>query len=270
MFFYGTAWKEAETQRLTELAIGQGFLAIDTANQRRHYDEAAVGKALAAVIGRGVVVRDDIFLQTKFTFRSGQDHRMPYDPEAPVANQVAQSFASSKQHLGVATVDSLLLHGPSSSRGWQAADEQAWLAMERLHDSGQVRFLGVSNVDVSQLASLVRTARVPPTFVQNRCYASLGWDQAVREFCRSSQIAYQGFSLLTANQREISDPRIAAIASRHGRTIPQVIFRFAMQLGIIPLTGTTQAAHMRDDLQVFDIELTENEITQCERIAATR
>src|SRR5471030_2200610 len=98
-FLYGTAWKEDDTQRLTELALEQGFRGIDTANQRRHYHEAAVGQAIAAAIGTGIVVRDDLFVQTKFTFRDGQDHRLPYDPKAAIPVQVEQSFASSLQHL---------------------------------------------------------------------------------------------------------------------------------------------------------------------------
>ncbi len=105
-FFYGTAWKENETQRLTELALQQGFRAIDTANQRRHYHEAAVGAAIAATIKSGLVTRDDLFLQTKFTFQRGQDHRLPYDPNATIADQVEQSFASSLQHLGTEIIDS--------------------------------------------------------------------------------------------------------------------------------------------------------------------
>src|SRR5438067_607705 len=90
-FLYGTAWKEEQTQRLTELALQQGFRGIDTANQRRHYHEAAVGQAIAAEVESGRVARDELFLQTKFTFRGGQDHRLPYDPEAPIPVQVEQS-----------------------------------------------------------------------------------------------------------------------------------------------------------------------------------
>src|SRR5690606_30013701 len=92
-FLSGTPWKEAETQRLTQLAIEQGFRGIDTANQRRHYHEAGVGAGIAAAIEQGLVTRGDLFLQTKFTFPAGQDHRLPYDPSAPVSQQVAQSFA---------------------------------------------------------------------------------------------------------------------------------------------------------------------------------
>src|SRR4051812_26734512 len=91
-FLYGTAWKEDDTERLVETAIAAGFRGIDTANQRRHYFEAAVGRGIATSIRSGVVSRGDLFLQTKFTFRHGQDHRLPYDPAAPITDQVKQSF----------------------------------------------------------------------------------------------------------------------------------------------------------------------------------
>src|SRR3954453_22618981 len=99
-FLYGTAWKEDETRGLTGLALLQGFRGIDTANQRRHYHEAAVGEAVAAAGAGGLVAREDLFLQTKFTSRRGQDHRLPYDPDAPIHAQVEQSFATSLEHLG--------------------------------------------------------------------------------------------------------------------------------------------------------------------------
>jgi diketogulonate reductase-like aldo/keto reductase len=78
-FLYGTAWKEDRTPALTELALRMGFRGIDTANQRRHYFEAGVGQGLAAAYRAGVVSRADLFLQTKFTYQHGQDHRLPYE-----------------------------------------------------------------------------------------------------------------------------------------------------------------------------------------------
>src|SRR5947209_17076892 len=104
-FLYGTAWKEDRTPALTELALRAGCRGIDTANQRRHYFEEGVGQALAATYRAGVVTRADIFLQTKFTYQAGQDHRLPYDPAAPLAIQVAQSMASSLEHLGTEYID---------------------------------------------------------------------------------------------------------------------------------------------------------------------
>src|SRR5579859_5203448 len=198
-FLYGTAWKEDDTQRLTEVAIAQGFRGIDTANQRRHYHEAGVGQAIAAAIARGVVTREDLFLQTKYTFRGGQDHRLPYDPTAPIAVQVEQSFASSLEHLGTTFIDSYVLHGPMRHVGLTTADWEAWRAMEALHDRGQVRFVGVSNVTLDQLRAFCDGARIGPHFVQNRCYAALAWDDEIRSLCVECSAIYQGFSLLTAN-----------------------------------------------------------------------
>ncbi|WP_435018714.1 aldo/keto reductase family protein [Tundrisphaera sp. TA3] len=266
-FLYGTAWKEEETQRLTDLALRAGFRGIDTANQRRHYHEAGVGRAVAAAIAAGLVSRDDLFLQTKFTFRPGQDHRLPYDPAAPVAAQVEQSFASSLDHLGTGVVDSYVLHGPTLRIGLGPDDREAWRAMEAIHDSGRARLLGVSNVSLEQLDALCQGARVRPRFVQNRCYANQGWDRDVRAYCSANGMAYQGFSLLTANRDELAHADLRRIAARHGRTPAQVIFRFALDVGMIPLTGTTNSDHMRADLDAFDFRLDPAEIERIERLS---
>lgn len=256
-FLYGTAWKEDQTERLTRLAIEAGFRGIDTANQRKHYFEAGVGAAVAGAIGAGLVTRDDLFLQTKFTSVDGQDHRLPYDPNADVAAQVHQSFASSLEHLRVDRIDSYVMHGPSRRRGLADEDREVWRAMEEIHDSGKTRFLGISNVALDQLEALVSFARIQPMFVQNRCYASTGWDRDVRAFCRERGIVYQGFSLLTANVSALRSPAFRAIVSRTGRTPAQIVFRFALQVGMLPLTGTTDPAHMREDLAPFELSLTD-------------
>ena len=259
-FMYGTAWKEDATEGLVREALAAGFRAIDTANQRKHYYEAGVGTALRAAFDEGAVRREDVFLQTKFTFVDGQDHRLPYDPRAPIDEQVAQSFASSLEHLGVSAIDSYVLHGPSQRHGLGPDDYDAWRAMESEHRAGRTKLLGVSNVLPDQLEALCEFAAVPPSFVQNRCYARFGWDAEVRAICGRRGIVYQGFSLLTANGRELSHPEVVAIAKRHNRTVPQITFRFALQVGMLPLTGTTNAAHMREDLEVFDFELTDDEV----------
>ena len=267
-FLYGTAWKEQETQRLTESALRQGFRGIDTANQRRHYDEAAVGRAIALSVENGLLAREDLFLQTKFTFQRGQDHRLPYDPQAPIAVQVEQSFASSLEHLGTGVIDSFLLHGPTQRSGLAAADWEAWRAMEAIQESGRARVLGVSNVTLEQVEGLCHQARVQPRFVQNRCYAERGWDRDVREFCATNGLLYQGFSLLTANRKTMAHPELARIAERHGRTVSQIVFRFALDVGMVPLTGTTDAGHMRADLEVFGFCLDPEEVARIELLGS--
>jgi diketogulonate reductase-like aldo/keto reductase len=266
-FIYGTAWKENETERLTRLAIDAGFRAIDTANQRRHYFEAGVGAAVARAIADGVLTRDDLFLQTKFTYIDGQDHRLPYDAHADPATQVEQSFASSLEHLRTDRIDSYVLHGPSRRIGLADADYEVWRSMEHLHAANKTRHLGISNVALDQLEALLAKATVKPTFVQNRCFAATGWDHDVRAVCRENRIVYQGFSLLTANVRELQRREFWEIVDRVERTPAQVVFRFAMQIGILPLTGTTKPEHMRQDLDVHDFELTADEVRRIETIA---
>jgi len=266
-FLYGTAWKEDETRRLVLLALESGFRGIDTANQRRHYDEAAVGAALADAFAAGLVKRGDVFLQTKFTHLAGQDHRLPYERSAPIATQVQQSFASSLEHLGVERLDAYVLHGPSTRVGLHANDLEAWRAMEAIHAAGGAAALGVSNVSAEQLELLCSRATVKPTYVQNRCFAELSWDHEVRTSCQRHGITYQGFSLLTANPEALRSREVLAIAQRAGRTPAQVVFRFALAVGMLPLTGTTDPAHMRSDLAATELDLTDSEVDAIEGVA---
>lgn len=261
-FIYGTAWKEERTAGLVGLALAAGFRAIDTANQRKHYFEAGVGQAIAAS-GLG---REALWLQTKFTYVRGQDDRLPYDPKAPVAMQVEQSFASSLEHLGTDHLDSYVLHGPWSGEGWHDHDRQVWRAMEALQRAGTTRAIGVSNIGAEQLATLCDEAEVAPAFVQNRCYARTGWDREVRDLCRERSIVYQGFSLLTANRGELGRPEVSVLADRIGATVPQLVFRFAKTLGILPLTGTSEPAHMRQDLAALALPLDAADAAALERI----
>ncbi len=257
---YGTAWKEDATADCVSRALDAGFRAIDTANQRKHYHEAGVGEALRAALDGGRVSRDALFVQTKFTFARGQDHRLPYDPRAPIGEQVAQSARRSLAHLGLERLDSLVLHGPAQAVGLTDADWAAWQAMERLVDEGVTRALGVSNVGADQLDELAGLARIRPAFVQNRCYASRGWDARVRKVADRHGVVYQGFSLLTANRRELEAPAVEALAAARGATVPQLVFRFAAALGMLPLTGTTSSEHMREDLAARDLALGEDDV----------
>ncbi len=266
-FIYGTAWKEGDTQRLTRLAIETGFRGIDTANQRKHYWEDEVGLAIASSIHDELVDREELFLQTKFTYLRGQDERIPYDPEASFRKQVEQSFESSLEHLRVDFIESYLLHGPHSREGLHDADREVWRTMEGLLEDGRIGAVGISNVTADQLDELLNWAHHPPSFVQNRCYASTGWDHEVRAICDANDIVYEAFSLLTANRDVLETSEIRAIAGAHEKTVPQVIFRFAIEVGMVPLTGTSSEAHMREDLAIFGFDLSDAEVRTIEEIA---
>ncbi|WP_372370655.1 aldo/keto reductase family protein [Candidatus Uabimicrobium sp. HlEnr_7] len=267
VMMYGTAWKEDQTKPLTIQAIQNGFRSIDTANQRKHYFEVAVGEAVAAVISDGQVSREDLFLQTKYTYQRGQDHRLPYDPDSDFKQQVQQSFQSSLEHLQTSYIDSYVLHGPYSYPLLVDIDWEVWEAMEELHGEGKVRFLGISNATFEQLQVLFKRAKIKPTFVQNRCFASARWDYDVRQLCNDNNVIYQGFSLLTANSRELQNPLMQELCEKYSKTLGQIVFRFAMQRGMMILTGTTKEKRMLENLLIDDFSLTEDELNHIENIA---
>jgi len=257
---YGTAWKKADTERLVACAIGQGFRGIDTACQPKHYEEPGVGAGVAASLGANLS-RADLYLQTKFTGLSGQDpKRIPYDSEAPIAEQVAQSFAVSLHNLRTDYIDCLVLHSPLPSA---KQTHEAWAAMEALVDSGKAGQLGISNCyQLLQLEALYDGARVKPAVIQNRFYADTQYDRNIRAYCRRRHILYQSFWTLTANPRALASPAITALIEKYERTAPQILFRYLTQIDVVPLTGTSSEPHMREDLAIFDFQLTAAEIAQ--------
>jgi diketogulonate reductase-like aldo/keto reductase len=250
---YGTAWKKEQTEALVRQAVQLGFQGIDTACQPKHYHEPGVGAALAGL------KRDELFLQTKFTPLSGQDpKRIPYDPDAPLAKQVMQSFETSLRNLRTDYIDSLVLHSPYPR---EEQTLEVWQAMEQLVDSGQVRQLGISNCyHLATLRSLQRASRIKPAVLQNRFYAETDYDVEIRAFCRKQRITYQSFWTLTANPELLADDTIRLLSLKYQRTPAQVLFRYLTQMDVVPLTGTRSETHMREDLAIFEFELATTEL----------
>jgi diketogulonate reductase-like aldo/keto reductase len=261
---YGAAWKRADTERFVTLAIRHGFRGVDTACQPKHYNEAGVGAALAACAAGGLP-REDLYVQTKFTPVGGQDPgRIPYDPKAPLAEQVAQSFATSLRNLQTSYVDCLLIHSPLPT---SEQTLQAWRAIEAIVDTGAIRQAGISNCySLAEFKDLYRSVRIRPAVLQNRFHAETAYDRELRAFCRHEHIAYQSFWTLTANPQVLAHPTIIAAAAAHERTPAQILFRYLTQRGVVPLTGTRSEAHMREDLSIFDFELTVAECAAADRI----
>ena len=250
---YGTAWKKDRTGDLVVKAIQTGFRGIDTACQPKHYNEALVGTALQRLKSHGIE-REELLLQTKFTPLSGQDPRqMPYDMNAPVEFQVAQSFEASKKNLQTEYVDSLVLHSPMAPH---ALLMKAWNAMEKIQKTGGARQLGISNCyDPEVFRSLYADANVKPAVVQNRFYQETGYDTNLRHWCSNHGVIYQSFWTLTANPQILASNTVRSIAQKYKKTEAQIFFRYLSQSGIVPLTGTSSEQHMREDLSIFDFEL---------------
>ncbi len=261
---YGTAWKKDRTAALVEQAIGLGFRGIDTACQPKHYNEAGVGDGVAACLHRGID-RSELYLQSKFTSLSGQDPmQVPYDPNARLSEQVAQSFQTSLKNLQTPYLDCLVLHSPLAN---PQHTMEVWQAMEHIFHSGGAKQLGISNCyDPQQFELLYRNAAIKPAVIQNRFYAETGYDCAIRDFCREHRIIYQSFWTLTANPNVLAHATLQTLAEKYRRSAAQIFFRYLSQIDIIPLTGTTSESHMREDLAIFDFELTAGECDAVEML----
>jgi diketogulonate reductase-like aldo/keto reductase len=257
---YGTAWKKERTADLVIKAVECGFRGIDTACQPKHYNEAGVGEAIAKLKLMGVA-RDSLFIQTKFTPVPGHDtQKMPYDLDAPLAEQVAQSFSMSQKNLGTDYVDSLVLHSPYP----QLPDlMKVWRAMEALYKDGKAKQLGISNCyDLYILQRLVEESTVKPKIVQNRFFLETEYDRDLRTWCQLHGIGYQSFWTLTANPHILKSAFIQELTQKYQKTEAQVFFRYLTQIGITPLTGTTSEQHMKEDLAIFDFTLNDAEKLQ--------
>lgn len=254
---YGTAWKKLRTEELVSQAIANGFRGIDTACQPKHYNEAGVGAAVAASVRAGLA-REQLYLQTKFTPLGGQDPKsVPYDPHAPLQEQVAQSIEVSLSNLQAHYLDCLVLHSPLRN---MKETEEVWQAMQASFEAGTVRQLGISNCyELPVLKELHRWARVKPAVVQNRFYAETGYDVDIRAFCREHGIIYQSFWTLTANPHVLEHEETVRLAAKYHVTPAQVLFRYLTGIGIVPLSGTTSQLHMREDLAIFEFTLTGTE-----------
>lgn len=241
---YGTAWKRDDTERLARQALSAGFVGFDTACQPKHYDEAALGRALLATS------RDRLWLQTKFTPVGGHDDRTPYHVWQPVEDQVHSSFATSLENLGTAYVDAILLHSPLDTFELTL---RAWRVFEDLHRAGSARTLGVSNVDFPTFERLWNESTVKPGVVQNRFYNRTAYDRPMRLFCQRHGVAYQGFWTITGNRDVLSGSVVSEIALRLGKPPVSVYYRALVQLGVVVLDGTKSMDHMREDLEVFEL-----------------
>ncbi|EPE08789.1 aldo-keto reductase [Ophiostoma piceae UAMH 11346] len=240
---YGTAWKTDRTADLVYQALQAGFRAIDTAAQPRHYREDLVAEGVRRALADGVVAsRSDLYLQTKFTPPGGQDlegpNAPPYDPSAPVAEQIRSSIESSLRNFtfkskdagkdeSVSYLDCLVLHSALPRREDTVA---AWQVL-KTYVPHRIRTLGISNVyledleevfdvaqEVEKAEPAVGAASLCPVVVQNRFHRHRHhpdpYDVALRRFCAhpDRRVVYQSFWTLTANPDHLKSASIQAVA----------------------------------------------------------
>ena len=179
---------------------------------------------------------------------------------------MAQSFASSLEHLGTDYIDSYVLHGPTRRVGLAPADWEAWCAMEAIHTSGRARLLGVSNVSLNNWIYCAGRARAATLRAESLfCRARLGSRRG--GFCAANQIIYQGFSLLTANGEALAHPACgdcpASWPLDHSNRVSVRAGR-----GHVAADRDHEPEHMRTDLDVFDFHLNKDEIECIETLVA--
>ncbi|KAF9698020.1 hypothetical protein EKO04_004500 [Ascochyta lentis] len=252
-FTYGTAWKKDQTKVLVKEALKQGFRRVDTAAQPKHYQEGLVGEALREAYSEGTVSRETIYVQTKYTTPAGQDlNNMPYDPSAPLENQLHTSVASSLRNLRPthdsedgSYINCLLLHSPLPT-----LDEtlQAWRLLET-YVPHHIKALGISNVTLPVLREIYDASTVKPSVVQNRFYPQTRYDGPLRAFCKDHGITYQSFWTLTGNPKLLRSKPVVELAQAAEVSLPTALYALVMDLGVEVLNGTTSAEHMKEDLE---------------------
>ncbi|EHY55028.1 hypothetical protein HRR83_005716 [Exophiala dermatitidis] len=278
-FIYGTAWKKEATTELVYQAISNGFTAIDTAAQPKHYREDLVGAGVSRAIKDGKIRRSDLYLQTKFTSVGGQDpDNIPYDAKSPIADQVNASVISSLGNFNFADVvkgddeaqpyiDTLVLHSPMESLNDTL---EVWQTLEQ-YVPNEIRNLGISNCNLFTLMDIYERSTIKPSVVQNRFYPNTKFDIAVRQFCKEKNIIYQSFWTLSANPNLVWSNEAGSLAELFKISPQSALYCLVLGLGnIVILNGTKKTQHMQEDWKAVQKakEYAESHPAQWQKIVA--
>ena len=219
------------TQRAVAAALTAGYRHVDTA--AAYGNEADVGQAIRA----SGLPPGSVWVTTKLANR---------DQGATTARR---AFEASLDRLGLDAVDLYLLHWPHERR------LESWRVLEQLHDEGLARSIGVSNFLVRHLDELLAHAAVPPAVNQLEVHPFLyrSREDTLRR-CADEGIVVEAYSPLTKGRR-LDDPTVAAVAAQVGRTHAQVLIRWSLQKGFVPLPRSSNAGRIDENGAVFDFAL---------------
>ncbi|PVH77794.1 Aldo/keto reductase [Cadophora sp. DSE1049] len=268
-FIYGTAWKKEHTAELVYLAIRAGFRAFDTAAQPKHYNERGMGEGIRKAIEEGLVRREDLFIQTKYTPPSGQDpNNMPYDSTSPLEEQIINTLSSSLTNLTFPFtiqepyIDCLIMHSPLPTT---ALTLQAWSTLASYVPT-KIRSLGISNTTLPILQTLTQYSQtfnppLPfPAFCQNRFYGGTGYEVELRRFCREQGIVFQSFWTLSGNPGLLKSGVVEEVAGalegrvERGEEKAVALYGLVVGLGGVSiLNGTTNMGRMVGDLKGLEV-----------------
>lgn len=227
------------TQQVVEEALETGYRHIDTAAAYRN--ERGVGAALAA----SGIPREEIFVTTKL-WNSQQGH-----------DSTLEAFEKSVDRLGTGYVDLYLIHWPVPTEGRAL---ETWQAFQRLHADGQLRTIGVSNFRIEDLEMLERESQMRPTVNQIELHPHLP-QQELRAWHLEHGIATEAWSPLAQGEL-LANETICSIAERHGKTPAQAILRWHLELGNIVFPKSVTPARIRENFELFDFELTDEDMSE--------
>ncbi|MFJ4699848.1 MULTISPECIES: aldo/keto reductase [unclassified Streptomyces] len=229
---------DAGAESAVRTAAASGYRLFDTAVNYRN--ETGTGRGIAAC----GLPREELYVTTKLP---GRDHGY---------EETLKSFDASRQRLGVEYVDLYLIHWPLPRVGKYV---DAWRAMIKLRDEGLVRSLGVSNFTPEHVRRLEAETGVLPTVNQIEMHPLLPQDE-LRAFHREKAIVTQSWSPLGRGSELLDDPAIGEVAARHGVTPAQVVLRWHLQLGALPVPKSADPGRQRANLDVFGFELSDDEL----------
>lgn len=240
---FGT-YKTEDTLMSVQAAIESGYRLIDTASI--YGNEKEVGEA----VKRTTVPRQHLYITSK-VWRTD----LGYDA-------TRKAFKNTLKRLSLEYLDLYLIHWPANSKNykdWIKVNAETWRAMEELQDEGLIRSIGVSNFWPEHLEELLNTAKVPPAVNQIEYHP--GYQQTtVVDYCQRQNIALQAWSPL-ARGRFQDHPLLNEIAGKHGKTVSQIILRWTVQQGLLPLPKSSRPQRIKENIDIFDFELSRDEMS---------
>ena len=231
-----------ECENAVVQAVKIGYRLIDTA--AAYENETAVGKAIKKVIEEKIVRREELFITTKLWITD------------TTYEKAKEGFQRSLERLGLDYIDLYLIHQPYHDY------YGAWRALEELYESGKVRSIGVDNFTQDRMADFLFFNKVKPAVNMIECNAYFQREDE-RKYLEEQNILMQAWSPLAAGKEELfTNETLGNIAQKHQKSVAQIILRWLVQRGIVPVVKSANPVRMKENLNIFDFTLSEEEMKQ--------